>query len=469
MKRLPKQLRNWHTGPFRQFSSAGAEVEDIVIGAGVVGVCTAHSLAKRGRRVRVLDQAAGPAQGSSWINGTLICPSLMLPWTGPQLIPKLLKSFFQPRHPLKVHPRALCSMETYWFAAQYLASCRPGHCQLTTRRLANLARYSRHCMEVLLQTHPELNRFMDRKAAGTLQVFEDERSMQACLEASAEIQRAGIPLSVHAENPQGSISDGELASRLKQQGMKALYLYSPLDTNGDCHKFASFLETQCRSLGVEFQYGASVEGFHQRDGMWEVALQGQPALSASNVVLCAGVHSPHLASLLGMRLPMAPVKGYAITVPLRPGVAQLSSNVVQDSNKLYLAPLGPGLIRITGFAEFAGFDTSVDRERAGILAEQADKLLPDCLDLDQAEYHAGLRPLSADDVPIVGEVKPNFFLNTGHGSKGWTHAAGSGQLVADLILRCQTQLDPESYNLSRFSSLLQRDSPYEFQLETLPN
>eukprot|EP00439_Symbiodinium_sp_Y106_P075153 s2320_g14.t2 len=442
LTRWPHRQRHVLVRQLGSLSAEREECEDLVIGAGVVGICTAYSLARQGRRVKVLDQGSGPAQGSSWINGTLICPSLMLPWTGPQLIPKVFKSFYQQGHPLKVHPRALLSSDTYFFGLHYLASCRPGHGKRTTRRLANLARYSRHCLEALLRSHQELNGYMDRKAKGTLQVFEDKAAMQACLDASEQIQHAGVPLNVvRDENMEGA--GDNLTERLRRQGLEALYLYSPLDTNGDCAKFTHFLERQCQELGVGFEYDSSVQGFQKNSGLWEVVLPEQKPIRARNVILCAGVGSPRLAAMLGLRLPMAPVKGYAITVPLKPGVQQLSSNVVQDSSKLYLAPLGPDLVRITGFAEFAGFDSSVDLDRATILAAQAEKLLPDCLDWDRAEYHTGLRPLSADDVPIIGEAKPNFFLNTGHGSKGWTHAAGSGQLVADLIAGREPYLDPE--------------------------
>ena len=238
-----------------------------------------------------------------------------------------------------------------------------------------MARYSRHCLEALLQDHQELNDHMHRKADGTLQVFDDQAAMHACLDASAEIQHAGVPLRVVQDGEKGEIDD--LAARLRSQGLEALYLYSPLDTNGDCAKFTEFLEGQCRELGVAFNYDSSVEGFRYSDGLWEISMPGR-AVRARNVILCAGVGSPRLAAHLGLRLPMAPVKGYAITVPLKPGVQQLPSNVVQDSNKLYLAPLGPDLVRITGFAEFAGFDVSVDIRRAAILAEQADRLFPDC-------------------------------------------------------------------------------------------
>ena len=237
-----------------------------------------------------------------------------------------------------------------------------------------MARYSRLCLEKLLQSHPELNTYMDRRAAGTLQVFDSQAAMKASLDASEEIQRAGVPLRVLTDEN----SSEELASRLRRQGLEALYLYSPWDTNGDCAKFTQFLERQCQKLDVRFQYRSHVQGFEEKDGLWEVLLQGQLPVRARNVILCAGVGSPLLAAWLGLRLPMAPVKGYAITVPLRPGAQQLSSNVVQDSNKLYLAPVGPDLIRITGFAEFAGFDASVDMSRASILLEQADRLLPGC-------------------------------------------------------------------------------------------
>jgi len=437
-----------------------ASQPDVVIGAGVIGMYTAYSLAKRGRNVVVLDQAQGAATGSSLINGTLICPSLMLPWTGPQMIPKLLKSFVQRGHPLKVHPKVLAQPELYYFGLHYLASCRPGQDRLSTRRLANLASYSRNCMQELFQLHPELDAHMDRAALGTLQIFDSKDSAQACLEASREIQHAGVPLRMFA--PEDGDVPKELVVRLKELGLEALYLYSPLDTNGDCHKFTTFLERECRKMGVGFRYGAQVEAFEQ-NAAWNVVLHGQPAILASNVILCAGIDSPRLAALLGLRLPMVPVKGYAITVPLKPGVSQLSSNVVQDSKKLYLAPVGRNLIRITGCAEFAGLDKSVDLNRASILTQQADKLLPNCLDFSKAEYHAGLRPLSADDVPIMGQCKPNFYLNTGHGSKGWTHAAGSGELIADLVTGTP-QLDPASYSLDRFFQLRHRDAPYKFTL-----
>lgn len=245
--------------------------------------------------------------------------------------------------------------------------------------------------------------------------------------------------------------DGNVVRSLRDQGKEAMYIFSELDTNGDCRQFTCHLVSACRELGVKFEFGAKVTGFGRgADGGADVLLEDGRCVTAGNLVLAAGTRSPELASLLGLYLPMYPVKGYAITVPLNPGFEQLQCNVVQDSKKVYLAPLGKEHIRISGCAEFAGFDTSVEDDRASQLLEQSAALLPGMLDVDRAEKHAGLRPLSADDVPIIGRVGPGIFLNTGHGSKGWTHAFGSARLVADIVAGDEPELAVEPYGLARF-------------------
>jgi len=422
----------------------------VVIGAGVVGVCTAYSLARQGRAVRVLDGRAGPGQGTTFINGTLICPSLMLPWTGPKMIPKLIRSFTDSEHPLKLHPRALADPLLWRFGLHYLMSCRPGHFERSTRRLARLANYSRRCLDELLAARPSLGPLMSRTAEGTLQVFESREAMQGCLDASAQIRSAGVPLTVQSPDECGA-AGADITRTLREQGKEAMYIFSGLDTNGDCHQFTRHLARACEELGVRFEYGASVSSFRRAPGGGvDVLLEGDRSVTAKNLVLCAGVGSPGLAAKLGLYLPMYPVKGYIITVPLRPGFQQLPCNVVQDSKKVYLAPMGRDSIRVSGCAEFAGFDATVDPQRARQLLAQAAALMPGALDTDRATFHAGLRPLSADDVPIIGMAGPQIFLNTGHGSKGWTHAFGSGQLVADLVAGRQPALAAQAYGPGRF-------------------
>lgn len=422
---------------------------------GIVGVTTAHSLASRGRNVLVLDRRSGPALGTSYINGTLICPSLMLPWTGRQMIPKLFKSFLDSSHPLKVHPRSLVDPALWHFGIHYLAACKTGHYATSTGRLARLAAYSRRCLDRLLLEDPSLGTLMDQTAKGTLQVFDSREALQNCLDASEEIRSAGIPLNVLSPEECDNV-DPAVVQACREQGKEVVYLYSDLDTNGDIYKLTKRLVDLCKSMGGRFEYDCKVKALKRSSGGsagWLAEMESGRELHAENIVLCGGVETPALAASLGLKLPMYPVKGYAITVPLRPGASQLRSNVVQDAKKLYLAPLGPDKVRITGCAEFAGMGpgaTDVDMRRAGMLTKQAEQLMPDMVDVSNATYYAGLRPLSADDVPILGEASPGVFLNTGHGSKGWTHAFGSAELIADVVAGRSPALDLTPYAFSRF-------------------
>eukprot|EP00401_Gymnodinium_catenatum_P013768 CAMPEP_0117520790 /NCGR_PEP_ID=MMETSP0784-20121206/33347_1 /TAXON_ID=39447 /ORGANISM="" /LENGTH=501 /DNA_ID=CAMNT_0005316789 /DNA_START=53 /DNA_END=1559 /DNA_ORIENTATION=- len=386
--------------------------DDVVVGAGILGVCTAYRLARQGRKVTVLEARGGPAEGSSFINGTLVCPSLMLPWTGPQMIPKLLRSLVDPKHPLKLHGSAVIDPALWRFAVHYFMSCRPGRTESGTFHLARLAAYSRDCLAQLLAEDQTLAGIMDQTAQGTLQVFDNHEAMERCMKSSERIRAAGVPLQALLPEECNSV-DPSVVRAIRAQDKEAAYIYSALDTNGDCYKLTRRLVEKCEKLGVTFEYKNELVGF-RRDPSRELSLTMADGreVCARNVVLCAGTESPRLASMLGLYLPMCPVKGYAITVPLRPGARQLRSNVVQDANKLYLAPLGPDHVRITGCAEFAGGGPpTVDESRAGVLAAHAEALLPDMLDFSRATYHAGLRPLSADDMPILGRAGPGVYLN----------------------------------------------------------
>lgn len=452
----------------------------VVCGAGVVGVTTAYYLSELGHKVIVVDAESGPGQVTSFRNGALICPSLTTPWANSAVALKAAKSVVQGLLPssavssqqavVKVHPSAFADKSFWRFAFHYLRQCTTANTLKNTESLHMLASYSRLCLNEIVskQGKPiptstssstptsKLSPSLDfyASALGTLQLASSSSQMTALSTAAAALQQRGGRCQVlhHAQD----CTKVEPALEPVAQRI-AGGVFSDMDTNGDIHKYCQDLMKVCQRQGVEFHFGQRVETLLTEGKRVTGLLTSEGVRYCGDAVVLATAHDTNrLLATAGSAVPMYPVKGYVVEVPFKEGHVVPRVNMVDDADKLYLSPLRRTL-RISGLAEFVPIQ--VDKQespnpsvRGSFLLSRASAWLPGVLDLDRASYSHCYRPLSPDDVPMVGRISSsdNLFLNTGHGSKGWTLAFGSAKLCAHLVHGFKPEIDPSRFDPARF-------------------
>eukprot|EP00300_Choanocystis_sp_HF-7_P013733 c18426_g1_i2.p1 GENE.c18426_g1_i2~~c18426_g1_i2.p1 ORF type:complete len:305 (-),score=45.32 c18426_g1_i2:12-926(-) len=289
-----------------------------------------------------------------------------------------------------------------------------------------------------------------QRAQGTLQVVLNPTSVPEFFSnAASKIQSLGCEI-----NPISLEECMTLAPRLSKSLGISGGVHAPNDTSADIYRFNQALRQKCEALGVEFKFGVAVDSVQVKDGqaVAVVTKDGQ-RFDADSIVLSAGIHTQAIARTAGVDVPILPVKGYVITVPLLKPEYVPRATVVIDSKKLYVCPVNDSLT-ISGLAEMVGVDHTIDVAKAQLLLDSTCEMFePNTLDVAQANFHTCLRPLAPDDIPIIGPTKQvkNLFINAGHGSKGWTQSMGAGALITELIMGSQPSIDPKPYSPDRFS------------------
>ncbi|NMG35897.1 FAD-dependent oxidoreductase [Azoarcus sp. TTM-91] len=397
----------------------------IVLGSGVVGTTTAWYLANHGLRVTVLDRQPGPALETSYGNAGQVSPGYSTPWAAPGIPLKALKWLTQRHAPFAL--RADGSLfQLRWMLAM-LRNCRADRYAENKARMMRLAEYSRDCLREL---RAAIDLHYEERALGTLQLFRSAEQLEAAGRDVAVLAELGVPYQLLDRD--GVAAAEPALARMRDKFTGGLRL--PNDETGDCHLFTRRLAERAQALGVEFRYGVDIQGLASDSrALRGVRLASGEVLSADRYVLALGSYSRALAGPLGLDLPVYPVKGYSLTVPLTDAEAAPVSTVLDETWKIALTRFDQRL-RVGGMAELAGYDLSLDPRRRETLERVVRDLFPDCGDLPAAEFWTGLRPMTPDGTPIVGAtVWPELYLNTGHGTLGWTMACGSGRVVADLV------------------------------------
>lgn len=404
----------------------------LVLGAGVIGVCSAYYLARAGHQVTVVDRQPGAGLETSFANGGQIAASHSEPWATPSTPLKALKWLGRSNAPLLYRLRADPALWSW--SLRFLANCLPGRAAVNTERMLRIALYSRKALGELRE---DVAFNYDQLSRGVLHVYRSPREFGHAIGQAELMSKLGCER--HPLDPAGCVAlEPALAA---SAGSLAGGIHSPGDESGDAYKFTFRLSEICAGLGVNFDYGVTVKRIHAEDGRVSGIETDGGMLSAESYLLALGSYSTQLAKPLGLRLPIYPAKGYSITIPVDdPGKAPMVS-LTQDELKLVYSRLGDRL-RVAGTAEFAGYDTSMNEPRARSILDAALELFPGCGDPSKVEFWAGLRPKTPDSVPIIGATRyPNLFLNTGHGTLGWTMACGSGRVIADLIGGREPEID----------------------------
>jgi D-amino-acid dehydrogenase len=402
----------------------------IVLGGGVIGTATAYYLARDGARVTVLERRAGVAQETSFANAGQISPGYSTPWAAPGIPLKALKWLFQRHAPLAL--RWDGSLFQLRWMARMLANCNAQAYAVNKERMMRLAEYSRHCLQAL---RDETGIRYEARTRGLLQLFRSPAQFEAAQRDIAVLDELGVPHQLLEAGQLERAEPGLAHARSRLAGGLRL----PNDETGDCNLFTRELALRAQALGVEFRFGARVEGLaREGDRIAGVVVAGErdgreEVVRADSVVLALGCMTRAMAAPLGLDLPVYPLKGYSLTVPILHEAAAPVSTLLDETYKIAVTRF-ERRIRVGGMAELCGYDLRLNPRRRETLAMVLDDLYPGAGDIARAEFWTGLRPMTPDGTPIVGRTRyRNLFLNTGHGTLGWTMACGSGRVVADLV------------------------------------
>jgi D-amino-acid dehydrogenase len=399
-------------------------VKIIVLGAGVIGVTSAWYLAQAGHEVIVLERQPEAGMETSFANGGQVSAGHAEPWAKPAVIPKLLRWLGREDAPLLFRPRA--DWAQWEWGLRFLLECMPGRFERNCRALAGLAIYSRDCLRALRERTKVR---YDERSRGILHFATTEKEFVE-LARNAEAMRAlGIERQVKSAAECLQIEPALRHSEERVAGG----VYTPQDESGDAHRFTQELAHSCAELGVAFRYGTVVEAIEQQADA--IRLQGGERLLADAYVVALGSYSPLLLRGAGLKIPVYPLKGYSITLPLGADESMTAPEVslTDEAHKIVISRLGNRL-RAAGTAELTGYDASVNPVRCNAIVRRIRQLFPGLGGITVVESWAGLRPATPNNVPIIGRTRlRKLFLNTGHGTLGWTLACGSAKALADLV------------------------------------
>lgn len=415
----------------------------IVLGAGVVGVTSAWYLAEAGHEVVLVDRQPGPALETSFANAGEISPGYASPWAAPGIPAKAMRWLFMKHAPLIVEPRFDMPMLRWTLAM--LRNCTAARYAINKRRMVRLAEYSR---DELIALRGRLGLDYDQRSQGTLQLFRTRKQFDASAGDIAVLRDYGVPYELLDRDGCVAAEPGLAAARDRFLGGLRL----PHDETGDCHIFTDKLAALLPGKGVELRYETRIAGF-EREGDRIAAVHTDAGALRGNAYLVAlASYSPALLRPLGLRLPIYPVKGYSITLPVADAGRAPVSTLLDESYKIAITRLGDR-IRVGGMAELSGFDRALPARREGTLRHSLNDLFPGAADNEApSNFWSGLRPMTPDSTPIVGATPiSNLFLNAGHGTLGWTMACGSGRLIASLIGGEAPPIDPEGLDVARYS------------------
>ncbi len=415
----------------------------LILGAGVIGTTTAYYLNKAGHEVTVIDRQPGAGLETSYANAGELSYGYASPWAGPGIPVKAIKWLLMTDGPLVLRPKLDPRM--WIWGLQLLANCTERAYAVNKGRMVRLAEYSRDQMIAL---RAETGVQFDGRQQGTVQLFREQKQLDHAADDIAVLKQYGVPYEVL--DPAGCVAAEPGLATATVPFVGGLRLEN--DDTGDCKMFTEGLAALAAAEGVAFHYGTSIDRVVVDGGRVTGVATSRGVLIADAYVMALGSYSPIMLRPMGISLPVYPIKGYSLTVPITDASVAPVSTVMDETYKVATTRLGDR-IRVGGTAEIAGYDTTLHPSRRGPLDRSLRELFPDAGDLSKASFWCGLRPMTPDGTPVLGRSSiPNLYLNTGHGTLGWTMAAGSGRVLADIIAGRAPDIEVADLNLSRYSN-----------------
>jgi len=413
----------------------------LVLGGGVVGTASAYYLARAGFEVVVVDRQPAVAMETSFANAGQVSPGYASPWAAPGVPLKAMKWLLQRHAPLAI--KLTGDVDQYLWMAQMLRNCTAARYAVNKERMVRLSEYSRDCLDEL---RAETGIAYEGRQLGTTQLFRTQAQLDAAAKDIAVLERSGVPYELldRADIARVEPALAKVADKLSG----ALRL--PNDQTGDCQLFTERLAEMAVELGVEFRFGQHIQRLeHAGDRLAGVWIDGKLE-TADRYVLAMGSYSAQMLKPLGIRAPVYPLKGYSLTVPISNPAMAPQSTVLDETYKVAITRFDQR-IRVGGMAEIAGHDLSLNPRRRETLEMVVGDLFPLGGDPAEAVFWTGLRPATPDGTPIIGATPyRNLFLNTGHGTLGWTMACGSGRVLADLLASRRPQISTEGLDIFRY-------------------
>jgi len=409
----------------------------IVLGAGLLGVTSAYFLRQQGHEVTVIDRQATPAAETSFANGGQISVSHAEPWANPSAPLKVLKWLGQEDAPLLFRIRA--DMRQWMWSLQFLRECTPARTRYNIEQIVRLGTYSRDMLQGLRR---DIGIDYDQRTQGILHFYTSQKEFDGAEGPAAQMRELGCDRRVISADEAVKLEPALRHIRPQLAGAT----YTAEDESGDANRFARELVARCRADGVQFLMSHTVTALRETGGRIDhveaTDAEGRfQRVRGEAYVLAMGSLSPLVAAPLGIRLPIYPAKGYSVTMPVKDPSMAHQVSLTDDEYKLVFSRLGDRL-RIAGTAELNGYDRDLNRVRCEAIVRRTEELFPGAGDADQAQFWTGLRPATPSNVPIIGRSKiPNLYLNTGHGTLGWTHSCGSGKSIARIVSGLEPEVD----------------------------
>ena len=415
----------------------------LVLGAGVIGTTSAYFLAKQGHNVTVIDRQENVAMETSHGNAGQLSYAFTSPWAAPGLPLDIIKWGLTGSSPLIINPNIRLS--TIKFMYRMYKNCNVNSYEINKSRMLRIANYSK---QTLIGLEKEISITYDQRKQGSLQLFWDQKEIEKARQDTSILDKFNIQYEFLDANGCVEAEPGLQYVKNKLSGG----LRFANDFTGNCYLFTNEIYKKCLEMGVKFELNTHVESILLDNNKVSAIKTNLGEYSADSFSVSLGSHSQKILSEVGIDIPIYPVKGYSMTLPVLNDHDAPQSTIMDDKNKIGITRLGEN-IRVAGIAHLTGFNSNLREKSLHSLKEGLNNLFPRATkEAEDLKFWTGFRPSTPDGTPVIGPTPyPNLFLNTGHGTLGWTMSAGSGKLLANLISGIESEISTEGIDMSRYN------------------
>ena len=415
----------------------------LVLGAGVIGTTSAYFLAKQGHNVTVIDRQDNVAMETSHGNAGQLSYAFSSPWAAPGLPLDVIKWGLTGNSPLVINSNI--SLNTIKFMYRMYKNCNVNSYEINKSRMLRIANYSK---QTLIDLENEISINYDQRKQGSLQLFWDQKEIDKAKQDTLILDKFNIQYEFLDANGCVEAEPGLQYVKNKLSGG----LRFANDFTGNCYLFTNEIYKKCLEMGVKFELNTHVESILLDNNKVSAIKTNLGEYSADSFSVSLGSHSQKILSEVGIDIPIYPVKGYSMTLPVLNDHDAPQSTIMDDKNKIGITRLGEN-IRVAGIAHLTGFNSNLREKSLHSLKEGLNNLFPRATkEAEDLKFWTGFRPSTPDGTPVIGSTPyPNLFLNTGHGTLGWTMSAGSGKLLANLISGIESEISTEGIDMSRYN------------------